>query len=573
MADDQVTAMTEGTQPSTPQVTATNEGAAPSQAAPAAPAPTSRLGAILQSVAKVASTGLQGIPDKGRPSFVSGLGEGARAEQAIKFKSFDDQVRLAQLHNQDLKMQQDTEAQKDAHVKAELDNRSLANSLGIKYDTIASDGKTVMDHLTAQTAGTGAASVPPGTHLTGDGSGVNIPQNNKETQDGQKQMYSMLGPSLGLPPLPPSADFVPPQLMNMLSNKIHGYAIDGKTINHQDLPGAIGAAQAQRDQLAKNGATPQQLQALDNMLGIYKANLDSLDKHDADLAEKKKKADFAAESSPEAIAATKAKKQAELDVTNSPANVAATAKAAGAKTEAETSAKNAAGGLNSVAFDPNYQNADGTKGANVVMNSDEADQKGLKHYKSNPEKLNAVVAGMNDVQNKLNGLADITTDPKRMGQVQAGLAAALLEHGKGIQADFHGVGVDTSRINEKMYQEDVGKANQATRDFVTAFIGAHEAITQLPRLQTFGQSSRMTETQLHAALNLLPQAGDGEMAPQKMTSLQGMIDPLRKQIPHMPGAESLPSWTEKRQQAQQAAPKPVGKFNPSSKTIDWVNQQ
>jgi hypothetical protein len=105
----QVTAMTEGTQPSTPQVTATNEGAAPSQAAPAAPAPSSRLGAILQSVAKVASVGMQGIPDKGRPSFATGLGEGARARKCrLQVQIFDDQVRLAQLHNQDLKMQQDT---------------------------------------------------------------------------------------------------------------------------------------------------------------------------------------------------------------------------------------------------------------------------------------------------------------------------------------------------------------------------------------------------------------------------------------------------------------------------------
>ena len=38
------------------------------------------------------------------------------------------------------------------------------------------------------------------------------------------------------------------------------------------------------------------------------------------------------------------------------------------------------------------------------------------------------------------------------------------------------------------------------------------------------------------------------MAGQKMTSLQGMIDSLRKQIPHMPGAESTPSWLEQRKQ-------------------------
>src|ERR1700742_2840711 len=69
-----------------------------STAQPAAqPKPTSRLAAILSAVANVASTALSGVPDRGRPGFTTGLGEGARAEQAnianqqaIKFKSFDD---------------------------------------------------------------------------------------------------------------------------------------------------------------------------------------------------------------------------------------------------------------------------------------------------------------------------------------------------------------------------------------------------------------------------------------------------------------------------------------------------
>jgi hypothetical protein len=544
--------------------------AAPSAPAAAPPAkPTSRLQAIIGAVAKVGETALSGIPDRGRPSFVTGLGEGARAEQqavanqqAIKFKTFDDQVRLAQLHNQDLKMQQDTQAQTDAHTKAELDNRALANSLGIKYDTIASDGKAVMDHLTSQTAATGSASVPAGTHLSGDGANVNIPSNDQATQDGQKQMYSMLAPVLGLSPLPPGAQFVPPKNMNMLTNKLHGYDIAGGAPKHDDLPGMIGAAQAQRDTLAKNGATPQQLQALDNMIGIYKANLDALDTHAENVRKQNRQADLDVENSPANVAASNAKaagaKQAQLNVENSPANQAAAARGEAAKTEA----KNAVGGLNSVAFDPNYQNADGTKGANVVMKNEDAQTKGLQHYKANPEKLNAVVAGMNDVQTKLNQLAGVVTDPKRMGQVDPVLAAAMLSHGTGITLNFGGhgggasggIGIDTSKVNEYLYARDVRNANQATRDYVTAMVGAHEAITQLPRLQTFGQSSRMTQQQMEAAVNLLPQPGDWTMAGQKMTSLQGMIDPLRKQIPKMPGAEQIPSWTEKRQQRQRQAP-------------------
>jgi hypothetical protein len=498
----------------------------------------SRLGRIVQAVANVANTALAGIPDKGRPSFVTGLGEGARSaqavqanQQAIKFRNFDDQVRLAQLHNQDIKLQNDTQAQTDAHKKAELDNRALANSLGIDYDTIPSDGKTVMDHLTAQTAMNGSASVPPGTHLSGDGSTVNIPKDTQATRDGQKQMYSMLGPALGLPSLPPGAQFVPPDAMNRLTNKLHGYGSDGNPIKHDDLLGVIGAMQAQRDQLEKNGASPEQLKAIDNTLGIYKANLDALDEHKADVLD-----------------AASQRKQAEQ--TNQIQQRGAQQRQTNASKpqKAQDSTE-----LNAVAFDPNYQNPDGTKGANVVMSKTEAAAKGLSHYKADAGKINTVVAGMNDVQNKLNQLADVVTDPKRMGQVQGPVAQAMIE--KGLTIDMHGVSVPFGRINAALNSENAKAANQATRDYVTAVLGAHEAVTQLPRLQTFGQSNRMTEKQMDAAVNLLPQAGDDpSLAAQKMTSLQGMIDPLRKQIPHMPGAESTPSWLEKRQQQQRQTP-------------------
>src|SRR5437773_1307876 len=103
--------------------------------------------------------------------------------------------------------------------------------------------------------------------------------------------------------------------MNMLTNKIHGFTIAGDAPKHDDLPGMIGAAQANRDTLAKNGATPEQLKAVDNMIGIYQANLDSLDEHAAGLKAKDK--------------------QAELDVTNSPENQAAAARGAGMKAKAE----------------------------------------------------------------------------------------------------------------------------------------------------------------------------------------------------------------------------------------------
>jgi len=147
------------------------------QAAPAAPqqpaAPPaeggSRLAAILGAVAKVGSTAMAGIPDSGRPSFVTGLGSGARAEQAVeaqqqavKFKTFEDQVRLAQLHSQDQKLQLDTEAQRDAHTKPIWTTVHLRTRWGVDYDQLTSHGPTVMDHLASQTSTNGAASVPPG---------------------------------------------------------------------------------------------------------------------------------------------------------------------------------------------------------------------------------------------------------------------------------------------------------------------------------------------------------------------------------------------------------------------------
>jgi hypothetical protein len=311
------------------------------------------LGKGLSTVA----AGLSGVSDKGRPSFFGGLGEGARGEQAaqaaqqeIKFKSFDDQVRMAQLHNQDLKMQNDTQAQTDAHTKADLDNRALANSLGVDYDTIANHGSAVMDHLSAQTEANGAAAVPAGTHLSGDGKTVQIPQDTQQTRDGQKQMYNQLAPALGLPSLPQGAQFVPPKNMNMLTNKIHGFDINGEPLKHDDLPTYISTTQTQRDAMAKNGASDSQLKTLDNMIGIYKANLGALDTH-ADAvkqsgAQATAAGTLAAQTSPDAVKAEAGKagavKQAQLDVENSPANQAAAAKGAGQKSAAEEAAKTGA---------------------------------------------------------------------------------------------------------------------------------------------------------------------------------------------------------------------------------------
>ena len=245
---------------------------------------------------------------------------------------------------------------------------------------------------------------------------------------------------------------------------------------------------------------------------------------------------------------------------------------------AATRAATAGAGTNVVAFDPDYQNTDGSKGANVVLDKATATQRGLFNYKADPTTINSTVGGMNDVQNKLNSLAAVVNDTKRMQQVDPKLAAAMLNPTTGVNLSFGGhgggasagIGLATDRINAWLNNANVKDANQATRDYVANFLGAHEAITQLPRLQTFGKSSRMTETQLHAALNLLPQPGDdAAFAQQKMENLQTMIDPLRKQMPHMHGAELIPSWLEQKQKP----PAATHVFDPTTNLLNFIGGQ
>ena len=281
---------------------------------PQASQPGSRLGKIMQAIAGVTSTALAGIPAGGRPSFAGGLGQGARAGQAaqavqqdIKFKTFDDQVRAANLHNQDLELQQRTQAQQDAHQKAQEDRHDWLEANGQDDDTIPNTAGAVTDYLKTQTASNGAASIPAGTHLTADGKSIVVPQDTQATRDAQLKQYNTFGPALGLPALPEGAKFVPPKQLDILTHSLQGYGVDGHPINPQELPGRIAAMQAQRDNLASSGAQPAQLKALDNVLGIYKANLKADNDQQGALAQSKKQGEVNAENSPTAIQGAGAK--------------------------------------------------------------------------------------------------------------------------------------------------------------------------------------------------------------------------------------------------------------------------
>jgi hypothetical protein len=275
----------------------------------------SRLMAILSAVVKGGSTGLAGVPAGGRPSFLGGLGNGARASQAaqatmqdIKFKDFDNQVRAANLHNQDVELQMRTQAQTDAHQKMQDDQQDWDSDHGIDYTPIPNTGDAATNHLQAQTSANGAAVIPTGTHLSADGNSINIPTDTQATRAGQMQKYNTFAPLYGLPSLPEGAQFVPPKLNDLLTHVQQGYGLDGHPVPHDKLPDAIASLQSQKDAFAKNAnSTPAQLQAVDNTIGILRANLKALDDHAAGVKQQTKQAELDAENSPQSVSGAAAK--------------------------------------------------------------------------------------------------------------------------------------------------------------------------------------------------------------------------------------------------------------------------
>lgn len=269
----------------------------------------SRLLNIIKAVASVGSTAMAGLPESRRPGFVTGLGEGARSEQAaqatqqdIKFKDFDSANRAASLHNQDLELQLRSQEQNDAHQKAQDAQHDWEEEHGIQNDEIPNSAQAVTDYLKAQTTANGAATVPPGTHLSADGKSILIPRQSSDTQKGQLQQYNTFGPIYSLPSLPQGAQFVPPRLLDMLASKLQGHSLSGDPQEHQKLPGAIADLQSGRDSyVAKGSVDPAVLKQVDANLASMKTKLAYLDDHAASVKQQAEQATLTAQNSPASI--------------------------------------------------------------------------------------------------------------------------------------------------------------------------------------------------------------------------------------------------------------------------------
>jgi hypothetical protein len=287
----------------------------------------SSLGKALSAV----STGLSGVPAGGRPSTLGGLGQGARAEQAaqaaqqnIKFRSFDDSVKAASLHNQDQELQNHTQEQTDAHQKAQDVQHDWDEDHGLQYDTIPNTGSAATDYLASQTTANGSATVPDGSHLSADGKSILIPKQNSATQAAQLNKYNTFREVMNLPALPQGATFAPPKNLTMLQNKLEGHTLSGDVYTHDTIGPAIADLKSTRDALvARGGVDPAILKQANASIASMQAKSDYFDTHAASVAQANKGAE----------------KQGETDVENDPTNQQAAATGAGLKAGAEEAAK------------------------------------------------------------------------------------------------------------------------------------------------------------------------------------------------------------------------------------------
>lgn len=267
--------------PQAPNLSASSPQEQASAADGAPPSGGSRLLAILGAVARVGTTALSGIPDRGRPSFVTGLGEGARAglaaneqQQAIKFRSFDDSLRAAQLHNDDLRIQNQTQAQQDAHVAAENTQRDYDDDHNIEYNPHPSVGDAVVQTLQARTqADPAGASIAPGTYHSADGNTLMEPDGSDTTNEGLTKKYGELQSVLNLPPMQSGSQYVSGKNLDMMGKILKGSDLSGKPLSKDVLQNYLSSRDTQRAALVKSNASQFALQTFDDLTGIYKTDL------------------------------------------------------------------------------------------------------------------------------------------------------------------------------------------------------------------------------------------------------------------------------------------------------------
>lgn len=195
----------------------------------------------LGAVARTVSTGLAGIPAGGRPSFMGGLGQGARSEQqaqqqaqAIKFKTFQDSVQAAQLHNEDVRMQMATDDHQNAvQDQTDAEAKRMTDTTGMTYTKVPNTAENVKTYIATDQAQNGAASVPSGI-IFGPHS-LYIPNKSSADQaQADTKNYNWLAPAYGMGSVQPG-QVVQPAANNMLRQARNGMDNQGHPMSAADI--------------------------------------------------------------------------------------------------------------------------------------------------------------------------------------------------------------------------------------------------------------------------------------------------------------------------------------------------
>lgn len=249
---------------------------------------------LMSTLAAIVSSGLQSIPDKGRATFVTGLGQGARQaaaneqqQQSVKFKSFEDQIRLSQLHNEELRMQwadEDHQNQVDQQAQAQVDR--MKNQTGMTYTFVPNDdgGKAVLTHFGGQMAQDGAVSIPPGTIASPKGWYVPNKNSQEQAQANTKD-YNARASFYGLPAA--TGGVVDAKLYGLLRNLSNGFDMSGEPVHANQLQSTVDNMSTQLDQYKKDpNADPKTVQAVQQDIDHLTALQKITGKREADALDK-----------------------------------------------------------------------------------------------------------------------------------------------------------------------------------------------------------------------------------------------------------------------------------------------
>ncbi len=191
-------------------------------------------------------------------------------DNQLKFKAFDDQVRLAQLHNEDVRMQNaDEDHQNAVQANADAQADRMKSTTGMTYTFVPNNdgGKEVLEHMGVQQAQSGSVSVPAGT-IAGP-KGWYIPnKGSAEQAQANTKDYNSRASFYGLPQV--SSGVVNDRAYDVLRQMSNGMDMKGEPLHADDLQSRVDNM---TEQLSKYKGTPN---ADPNTIAAVQSDIDHL---------------------------------------------------------------------------------------------------------------------------------------------------------------------------------------------------------------------------------------------------------------------------------------------------------